>query len=178
MKGKYISAYFEDEENLLAATRELREKDYPIQDVLTPFPVHGLDHLLGYKRTAIPTVGFISGAIGAILAFGFQAWVFTVDYPLFIGGKPHFAIPSFIPITFELTVLFAAFGMLFAFLIRSKLGPGSKKVIHDERITDDRFVIIIDMDDDEERLSEAREILLRQDARNVLLKEVDLKKTN
>ena len=118
---RYISAYFEDEENLLRATKDLREKKISIQDVLTPFPVHGLDHVLGYKRSNIPTVGFISGAIGAAVGFGFQAWAFIVDYPLFIGGKPHFAIPSFIPITFELTVLFAAFGMVFAFLIKSKL---------------------------------------------------------
>ena len=58
------------------------------------------------KRTRIPVVGFIFGALGAILAFGFQAWVFTVSYPLIIGGKPFFSVPTFIPITFECTVLF------------------------------------------------------------------------
>ena len=144
---RYISAYFEDEENLLRATKELRAQDLSIQDVLTPFPVHGLDTALGYKRSNLPTVAFICGGIGLAVDFGFQTWAFTVDYPLFIGGKTHFAIPSFIPITFELTVLFASFGMAIAFFIRSKLGPGARTVIHDERSTDDRFVIIVDLDE-------------------------------
>jgi hypothetical protein len=170
---RYISAYFEDEENLLRATKDLREKKVSIQDVLTPFPVHGLDHALGYKRSNIPTVGFISGAIGAMVAFGFQAWAFIVDYPLFIGGKPHFAIPSFIPITFELTVLFAAFGMVFAFLIKSKLGPGAKNVIHDERITDDRFVMIIDLENSGDQDELVKTILQNEDAQEIKLKEVD-----
>lgn len=170
---RYISAYFEDEENLLRAAKDLKASNLSIQDVLTPFPVHGLDHLLGYKRSRIPTVGFISGAIGLAIAFGFQTWAFTVDYPLFIGGKPHFSIPSFIPITFELTVLFAAFGMVFAFLIRSKLGPGAKPLIHDERITDDHFVIIIDLDEtDQEAI--AKRILEKEEAKNIKVKEIEL----
>lgn len=170
---RYISAYFEDEENLLRATKDLRDKKVSIQDVLTPFPVHGLDHALGYKRSNIPTVGFISGAIGAMIAFGFQAWAFIVDYPLFIGGKPHFAIPSFIPITFELTVLFAAFGMVFAFLIKSKLGPGANNVIHDERITDDRFVMIIDLENSGTQDELVKTILQNEDAQEITLKEID-----
>lgn len=168
---KYISAYFEDEENLLRATKDLRENDLSIQDVLTPFPVHGLDHVLGYKRSNLPTVAFICGAIGLALAFGFQTWAFTVDYPLFIGGKPHFAIPSFIPITFEITVLFAAFGMATAFFIRSKLGPGANNVIHDERSTNDRFVIIIDLDEAGSQEAAIKSILEKEDAKNIQVKE-------
>lgn len=170
---RYISAYFEDEENLLRATKDLRAKQVSIQDVLTPFPIHGLDPILGFKRSRIPTVGFISGAIGAIVAFGFQAWVFIVDYPIIIGGKPQFAIPSFIPITFELTVLFAAFGMVFAFLIRSKLGPGANNPIHDERITDDRFVIIVDLDEAGSQDEMVKEILAKEEAQDVKVKEID-----
>ena len=170
---RYISAYFEDEENLLRATKDLRAKQVSIQDVLTPFPIHGLDPILGFKRSRIPTVGFISGAIGAIVAFGFQAWVFIVDYPIIIGGKPQFAIPSFIPITFELTVLFAAFGMVFAFLIRSKLGPGANNPIHDERITDDRFVIIVDLNEAGSQDEMVKEILAKEEAQDVKVKEID-----
>lgn len=170
---RYISAYFEDEENLLRAAKDLKEKQVSIQDVLTPFPIHGLDPILGFKRSRIPTVGFISGAIGCIIAFGFQAWAFIVDYPLFIGGKPHFAIPSFIPITFELTVLFAAFGMVFAFLIQSKLGPGANNPIHDERITDDRFMIIVDLDEEGNQYELVKEILLKEEAQDIKVKEID-----
>lgn len=170
---RYISAYFEDEQNLLRATKDLRDNKLSIQDVLTPFPVHGLDHALGYKRSNLPTVAFICGAVGLAIAFGFQTWAFTVDYPLFIGGKPHFAIPSFIPITFELTVLFAAFGMGIAFFIRSKLGPGANPIIHDERSTNDRFVIIIDLDEEGKQEAAIKGILEKEDAKNIQVKEVE-----
>lgn len=140
----YITGFFEDESDLLNAVRLLKDKKVKIWNVLTPFPVHGLDKVLTYKRSGLPKVGFIGGAIGAICGLGFQAWVFTEAYQLNFGGKPYLSIPSFIPVTFECTVLFTAFAMLFAFLFRSKLGLGAQNPVLDERITDDRFVIAID----------------------------------
>ena len=147
------------------------EKQIPILDVLTPFPVHGLDKVLGLKESRLPTVGFIAGGIGTLLAFGFQTWAFVVDYPLFIGGKPHFSIPSFIPITFEVTILLAAFAMVFAFLFRSKLGLGAKNKIHDERITDDRFVIIIDTIEKNDHFENVKRILEQEKAHDIQIKE-------
>ncbi|MBA7517078.1 hypothetical protein ES705_09128 [subsurface metagenome] len=140
---KYIKAYFSDENDLLNGVKALKKDGLEILDVLTPFPVHGLDKILGYRRSWIARVGFFGGAIGALSGFVFQAWVSTKNYPINIGGKPFLAIPSFVPITFEMAVLFAAFAMVFAFLIRSKIGPGAKSIIHDEKITDDRFVILV-----------------------------------
>lgn len=168
---RYISAYFTDEEDLLRASKILMEKQIPILDVLTPFPVHGLDKVLGLKESRLPTVGFIAGGIGTLLAFGFQTWAFVVDYPLFIGGKPHFSIPSFIPITFEVTILLAAFAMVFAFLFRSKLGLGAKNKIHDERITDDRFVIIIDTIENNDHFENVKRILEQEKAHDIQIKE-------
>ncbi len=144
---KYISAYYTDESDLLMGIRQLQEQKVKILDVLTPFPVHGLDKLLAYRRSWIPRIGFIGGAIGGFCGFIFQTWVFTSSYPLNIGGKPYFAVPSFIPVTFECTVLFAAFSMVFAFLFKSKLGLGAKNKIYDLKITDDRFVIVTDIDE-------------------------------
>src|SRR5450759_66164 len=132
---------FYDEVPLLQAVKILRESKEIITDVLSPFPVHGLDEALSINRSRIPVVGFIFGALGAILAFGFQAWVFTVSYPLIIGGKPFFSVPTFIPITFEVTVLFAGLSMVAALLIRSRLKPDIRFVPVDKRITDDRSVI-------------------------------------
>jgi len=140
---KYIKAYFLDDEELVTGLKSLKKDGIEILDVLTPFPIHGLDKLLGYRRSWISRVGFIGGAIGGLSGFAFQAWVCTKDYPLNIGGKPFLAVPSFVPITFEMTVLFAAFAMVFAFLIRSKIGPGAEPFIHDEKITDDRFVVLL-----------------------------------
>ena len=140
---KYISIYFDDEVPLLEAVRKLRDSKEIIVDVLSPFPVHGLDEALSIKRSRIPVGGFIFCALGAILAFGFQAWVFTKSYPLIIGGKPFFSVPTFIPITFEMTVLFAGLSMVAALLIRSKLKPDIRFKPVDERITDDMFVILV-----------------------------------
>jgi hypothetical protein len=155
----YISIYFDDEVPLLQAVRKLRDSKEIIADVLSPFPVHGLDEAMSIKRSRIPVVGFIFGALGAILAFGFQAWVFTVSYPLIIGGKPFFSVPTFIPITFEVTVLFAGLSMVAALLIRSKLKPDIRFVPVDERITDDRFVILLDAPDEEITLNRVRSLL-------------------
>ncbi len=141
---KYISVVFEDEEPMLEAVYKIQENNEQILDVFTPFPVHGLDKALGMKRTKIPVAGFICGAIGGLLGFLFQAWVFTVDYPLVFGGKPYLAVPSFIPVTFELTVLFTALGIVGAMLIRSRLKPSKKFDPVNDRITDDRFVILVD----------------------------------
>ena len=139
-----ITGYFEDESLLLKAIQLLNDKKVNIRDVFTPFPVHGLEKALGYRRSWIPRGGFIGGAIGAVCGFGFQAWVFTSAYPLNFGGKPFLSAPSFIPVTFECTILFAAFSMLFAFLFRSHLGPGASNPVFDPRTTDDRFLIAID----------------------------------
>lgn len=147
---KYITIVFDDEVPMLQAVHKIQESDQNIQDVLTPFPVHGLDKALKMKRTRIPIVGFICGAIGGLFGFLFQAWIFTVDYPLVFGGKPYLSVPSFIPVTFELTILFTAIGVVSALFIRSRFIPRKKfEPIHD-RITDDRFVILVDVAENEE----------------------------
>lgn len=144
--NKYITAYYNDEEDLIQGIKQIKLKGIEVNDVLTPFPVHGLDKVLGLRRSPLTRVAFAGGAVGAIVGFTFQAWVFTKAYPINFGGKPFFAAPSFMPVTFELAVLFAAFSMVFAFFIQNKLFPGSKTVIHDEGITDDRFLIVINVE--------------------------------
>jgi hypothetical protein len=163
---KLVSGYFVHPEDLVDAVSEIRGKDLPIEDILTPFPIHGLDELAGLRKSRIPTLGFIFGLIGSISAFGFMTWVFTVDYPLNIGGKPYFSVPSFIPITFEVTVLFAAFAMVFGFLIKSKLGMGAKPRIYDEKITDNHFVVLL-KGGSETELDSAMQVLSATGARDV-----------
>lgn len=141
--GAIVYGHFTDELDLLRAVEELQDKGISIADVRTPFPVHGLDGLLKFRRSNLPKVAFIGGLIGGSLGLIFQIWVFTKAWPLNIGGKPYLSIPSFIPVTFELTVLFAAFAMGIAFLLRSNLGPGSIPDILDEGVTDDHFQIIL-----------------------------------
>lgn len=169
---RYITAYYLDEEDLLKGIKKIRDNGLQIGDVLTPFPVHGLDKALRLKRSRLTRVAFIGGAVGALLGFAFQAWVFTVDYPLNIGGKPFFSVPSFIPVTFEMTVLFAAFSMVAAFLITNKLGPGAKALIHDERATDDHFVVVIKVAENStgEEISRMEQVLADAGAAGIILK--------
>jgi hypothetical protein len=155
----YIIVSFDDEVPLLQAVKKLRDNNEVINDVRSPFPVHGLDEALSIKRSRIPVVGFIFGAIGAISAFGFQAWVFTSSYPLIIGGKPFFSVPTFVPITFEVTVLFAGLSMVAAFLFRSGLKPEITFDSVDERITDDHFVIMVNAPDEENSLNRIKSLL-------------------
>lgn len=138
-----VYGYFTDEHDLLEAVKKLQDEGIRIEDVRTPFPVHGLDAVLKLPRSGLPKVAFAAGVAGAVLALLFQIWVFTQAWPLVIGGKPYLSLPAFIPVTFEVTVLFAAFAMVFVFLGRSKLGPGSIPDILDEDVTDDHFQIIL-----------------------------------
>ena len=101
---------YDDEHDLLVAVRNAKADHLDIRDVYCPLPVHGLDNALGLSESRLHITGFIYGMLGTLTAFGFMTWVFTRDWPIIFGGKPYFSAPAFIPITFELTVLFAAVG--------------------------------------------------------------------
>lgn len=138
-----VYGHFTDEIDLLDAVKELQSKGIQIDDVRTPFPVHGLDKVLKLPRSRLPKLAFLAGALGGTIGLFFQIWVFTKAWPLVIGGKPFLSIPSFIPVTFELTVLFAAIAIVIGFLVSSNLGPGSIPDIMDEEVTNDHFQIIL-----------------------------------
>ncbi len=141
---KFVVATFDDEKVLFPAVKNVRKSGLKIHDVYTPFAVHGLDHALGLRDTSLHTAGFIYGISGTTTALSFMSWVFTKDWPLNFGGKPHFSLPALIPITFELTVLFAAVGMVFTFCYICQLAPFVKKHIFHNRATDDLFVMAIE----------------------------------
>ena len=143
-KKKFVVASFDDEEVLFPAVKKVRTAGYKIQDVYTPFAVHGLDHALGMRETSLHTAGFIYGITGTTTALSSISWIFTKDWPLDIGGKPHFALPAWIPIIFELTVLFAAVGMVLTFCYICQLAPFVKKHHFHARATDDLFVMAIE----------------------------------
>ena len=141
---KFVVGCFKDEEVLFPAVKRVRKAGYKIQDVYTPFPIHGLDKVMGLRDTSLHTAGFIYGITGTSIALGFISWVFTNDWPLNIGGKPHFALPAWIPIIFELTVLMSAVGMVLTFCYLCQLAPFVKKHHFHLRATDDTFVMVIE----------------------------------
>ncbi len=150
--NKFIVGLWDHEEVYLHAVEHIRHEGIEIYDSLTPFPVHGLDEALGLKETRLHSAGFLFGATGTTLALTFMSWVMTTNYPLDFGGKPYWPLPSFIPITFEMTVLFSAWGMTLTYLVRNKLWPGRVPRIFDTRTTDDRLALIFDA----EKLSESQ----------------------
>jgi len=143
-KKKFVVGCFDNEDVLFPAVKKVRTAGYKIKDVYTPFAVHGLDHALGMRETSLHTAGFIYGLTGLTTAISCISWIFTKDWPLDIGGKPHFALPAWIPIIFELTVLFSAIGMVLTFCYLCQLAPFVKKHHFHLRATDDLFVMVIE----------------------------------
>ena len=141
---KFVVGCFDDEKVLFPAVESVRKSGYRIHDIYTPFPVHGLDRAMGLRDTSLHTAGFIYGLAGTTTAVTFMSWVFTKDWPVNIGGKPHFALPAWIPITFETTVLMAAVGMVLTFCYLCQLAPFVKKHHFHARATDDLFVMVIE----------------------------------
>lgn len=132
---------YDDDDILIDAIKVAKKDHLEYYDVYTPFPVHGIDEVLELSESRLHRAGFVYGMLGTLTALGGMTWIFTKDWPLIIGGKPYFALPSFIPITFELTVLFACIGMVVTFYTICGLGPGVQNPILDNRITDDKFCI-------------------------------------
>ncbi len=142
---KFVVGAFDDELVLFPAVKKVRKAGYKIQDVYTPFAIHGLDKALGLRDTSLHTAGFIYGISGTATALGFISWILTNDWPLNIGGKPHFALPAWIPIIFELTVLFSSVGMVLTFCYLCQMAPFVKRHHFHLRSTDDLFVMVIEL---------------------------------
>ena len=141
---KYILGLFEDPDEMIDGIHRLQQKIIPIYDVYTPMPIHGIEVKLGIKDSRLGYAAFCFGCTGGIVAFSMLYYMLVLDWPQNIGGKPNFAIPDFIPITFEWTILFTAFGMVLTFFYATNLFPGRAPRVMDLRATDDRFVIAID----------------------------------
>src|SRR6266480_1944796 len=117
----FVVGIFDDEDILIDGVEKIRERGVKIHEVYSPFPVHGLDEALGYRKSRLPKAAFLFGLTGTILALFTQTWMLGFDWPMDIGGKNHASLPPFIPVTFEFTVLLSAFGMVFTFLIISNM---------------------------------------------------------
>ena len=139
---KYIVGIFDDDHALVHAVEHIRHGGEKISDVVTPFPVHGLDQALGLKESRLHIAGFLYGLFGTTSMFSFISWIYTSNWPINYGGKPHFAVPAWVPITFEFTVLCAGVGMFLTMLLRNHLYPGRIRESIDPRTTDDKFAVI------------------------------------
>lgn len=142
--SNFIVGIFDDEDVLMNAVKDVRKSGIKIHEVYSPYPIHGLDEVLGYKRSRLPIAAFLFGLLGTTLALTMQFYMNRFDWPMIIGGK-DFASVTFVPVTFELTVLLAAFGMVGVFMATSNLKPWGQPRIFDLRSTDDKHVMAIDI---------------------------------
>jgi hypothetical protein len=141
----FVVGIFDDEDILLKGIKSVRDNGVKIQEVYSPFPVHGIDDALGYKKSRLPIAAFMFGMTGTSLALLMQIWMLGFDWPMIIGGKNFASLPPFIPVTFELTVLLSALGMVGTFMIVSDMKPYKWPRQFDIRSTDDKHVMAIDL---------------------------------
>ena len=163
----YIVGVYGDDDITLKAVKSIRGAGVRIHEVFSPFPIHGIDEALGYKRSRLTKAAFMFGVLGFGLALLMQYWMMGYDWQMIIGGKDFASLPPFIPVTFELTVLLSALGMVATFLIVSDLKPHKKPRIFDIRITDDKHIIAIDLADNKLTKEDIGKIVLQTGAEEV-----------
>ena len=172
MSKNTLYGIFDDEEVLLSSVKEIRSNNIEIEEVFSPFPIHGLDKALGLKETRMGITAFIYGCLGLSLGALMIYYIMIVDWPQNIGGKPNWTfyhnMPSFVTVLFECTVLFSAHLMSITFLIRCGLFPGGTSDSPDKRTTDDKFLMVINVDGD---TSSVKEILITTGATEINEKE-------
>lgn len=152
--NKVIYAIYNDDDVLMDAVKQTRAAHHHIEEVYTPFPVHGLDKAMGLSPTRIAICSFLFGLTGLSVATWMMNNIMISDWPQDIGGKPSFSyiqnMPAFVPIMFEMTVFFAAHLMVITFYMRSKLWPFKQAENPDVRTTDDHFLMEVAVSNNED----------------------------
>lgn len=166
MAERVIYAMYDDDDVLKDGAKKLVAKGVKVSEVFSPFPIHGIDPIIGIKNTRLGIMAFIYGLTGLLLATIGMRYFMVVDWPMNIGGKPNFSyldnILAFIPITFEFTVLCAAHGMAITYFLRNKTLPGMPAQNPDPRTTDDRFVMEIRTSENTQFSAEELETMVKQ----------------
>jgi len=156
MSNKVVQAMYNDDDILMDAVKETRAANHHIEEVYTPFPVHGLDKAMGLKNTRIAITAFMYGCVGFTFSVWMMNYMMIEQWPQDIGGKPSFTfiqnMPAFVPIMFEMSVFFAAHLMVITFYMRSRLWPFKEAENPDPRTTDDMFVMEVGVDGNEDEL--------------------------
>lgn len=165
MAEKVIYAMYDDDDVLKDGAKKLVSKGVKIAEVFSPFPIHGIDPIIGVKNTRLGIMAFLYGLTGLTIATLGMRYFMVVDWPMNIGGKPNFSymenILAFIPITFEFTVLCAAHGMAITYMLINKTLPGMPAQNPDPRTTDDKFVMELRLSENHQFSAEELEKMLK-----------------
>jgi hypothetical protein len=157
-----LMAEFDNSDDLLSAAEGAHSAGYRQMDAYSPMPIHGLAEALGFRKPKLPLLVLLGGITGAVCGYGLQYYTSVIDYPINIGGRPLHSWPAFIPVTFELTILFAAFAAVFGMLALNGLPMPYHPVFNLEsfkRATRDRFFLCIETKDEQFDLEETRAFL-------------------
>lgn len=161
-KASTMLAEFDTAGACLHAAEKLRDAGYKSFDTHTPFPIHGMDRAMGLKDSRLGWIVLLMGMTGFASAVLMMVWMNGIDYPTVVGGKPPISIPSMVPVTFELTVLFSAFGAVFGMLGLNKLPRHNHPVFESERFkaaTTDKFFVSVEDADPKYDDAKTRELL-------------------
>lgn len=166
-----LLAEFDSAERLVKAAQTAREEGYTAMDAYTPYPIHDLMEAIHPKRSKVPLITLIGGAVGALTGFFLQYWTQVYVYPMNIGGRPHNSWPSFIVVTFELTILFAALSAVVGMIVLNKLPMPYHPVFNAKRFlkaSQDGYFLVIQAEDPEYDRRETEELLKRVHATEVV----------
>ena len=173
MANYTLQALYDDDDHLVKAVKETRSGNHIIEEIYTPFPVHGLDKAAGLKPTRLAVTSFMYGVLGLGVAIWMMNFMMIDDWPRNIGGKPSFSfiqnMPAFVPIIFEMTIFFAAHLMVITFYMRSKIWPFKKAENPDPRTTDDHFIMEVSAESN--NIQQVAEFLEATGAKEVTLKQ-------
>ena len=145
-----VMAEFEGPNELIDAARQTYEAGYRRINGYSPYPIEELSEAIGFTHSRLPLIVFIGGLLGGIGGFLMQYWIEVIDYPINVGGKPYNSWPAFIPITFECTVLVAAFSAVLGMLVLNKLPQPYHPVFNAPNFalaTRDRFFLVVEASD-------------------------------
>ena len=158
-----VIASYKTPGTLLKAAKLIRGKGYKNFDVYSPFPIHGMDDAMGLKPSVLGWIVFIGGTCGLLVGLGLQSWAATTAYPLVISGKPLFSYQAFVPVTFELMVLFAAFSAVFGMFVLNKLPQPYHPYFKSEnflKVTSHGFFLGIEANDEVFNLEKVKQDLI------------------
>lgn len=143
-------AEFDTSTELVRAASATTAEGYTKTDAFSPFPIHEIDKALGIKRTILPYIVFAGGILGLLSGFALQYYTHVMDYPIIVGGRPHFSIPSFVPPAYELTILLASFAAMLGMLFLNGLPKPYHPVFNVPRFslaTREKFFLLIETSD-------------------------------
>jgi hypothetical protein len=169
-----IMAEFATPADLYHAAEAVRDAGYSKWDTFTPFPIHGMEDAMGVRRTVLPGIVAVMAFTGVGLAYLMQWWMTRVDYPLVVQGKPYDSWEPFVPITFELGILFAAFTSLIGMLAMNGLPRWHHPLMKKERFlssSEDRFFVCVEAGDDKFDPEKTRALLEEAGATSIELVE-------